>query len=92
MNNFEIFMLIAFGVMTIVTFAVFAADKIKAKKDLWRIPEVVLFACCFLLGGVGGLLGMYICRHKTRHWYFVVFVPIFAIISVAAVVLTFIYT
>lgn len=92
MNIYEKIMLIAFGAMTLVTFIVFAADKIKAKNGMWRIPEAVLLGCSFFLGGVGGLLGMAICRHKTKHWYFVLLVPLFAAISVAAVVLTFIYT
>ena len=48
------------------------ADKRLAKKKKWRIPEKTLFLVVGLGGSLGGLLGMYLFRHKTRHWYFVV--------------------
>jgi uncharacterized membrane protein YsdA (DUF1294 family) len=37
-----------------------------------------------LFGGVGALLAMRICRHKTRHIRFQVLVPIACLITVAA--------
>ncbi len=87
----EIAVTAAFAVMTLITFILFAADKAKAKKGAWRIPEAVLFGFSFFLGGVGGLLGMIVCRHKTKHVSFCVLIPLFAVLSVAAVVVTFIY-
>ena len=66
-------------------------DKSKAKRGKRRISEAALLTASFLMGGVGGLLGMLICRHKTKHWYFCLLVPIFAVLSVGAVVLTYIY-
>ena len=62
-----------------------------AEKGAWRIPEAVLFGFSFFLGGVGGLLGMIVCRHKTKHVSFCVLIPLFAVLSAAAVVVTFIY-
>ena len=41
------------------------ADKIKAKKAAWRIPEAVLLGIGFLGGSLGCTLGMYLFRHKT---------------------------
>lgn len=80
---------VAFIVMTVVTFLMFALDKAKSKGKGRRIPEAALLSCSFLLGGVGGLLGMVICRHKTAHWYFCVLVPLFAVLSASALAAAF---
>lgn len=45
-------------------------DKRRAKKNLWRIPEKVLFGVALLGGAFGTTYGMYRFRHKTKHWYF----------------------
>ena len=41
------------------------ADKQRAKKHRWRIPESVLLASAALGGSLGALLGMWLFRHKT---------------------------
>ena len=46
-------------------------DKHFARTHRRRIPERTLIATAALGGSLGGLLGMYLFRHKTRHWYFV---------------------
>ena len=48
----------------------FLVDKRRAKKDLWRIKEKTLFLPVLLGGGVGGIAGMKVFHHKTKHWYF----------------------
>ncbi len=58
------------GVMSVIAFFTYLADKIKAKKGAWRIRESVLLGLGFLGGAVGALLAMNICRHKTKHFYF----------------------
>lgn len=87
----EIVVSVAIAAMTAITFILFAADKSKAKRGAWRIPEAVLLGCSFLLGGVGGLLGMYCLRHKTKHMRFVLLVPLFAVIDIVFVVFVFWY-
>ncbi len=57
-------------VMNLLAFALMGADKRKARRGAWRIPEMTLFLVTALFGGLGGTLGMYYFRHKTRHWYF----------------------
>lgn len=57
-------------VMGVIAFALYGADKYKAIKGKWRIPEAVLLSIGFLGGSIGALLGMYLFRHKTKHWYF----------------------
>lgn len=59
-------------------FVLMLADKHKAKKKLWRIPEATLMTVAALGGSVGSLLGMYTVRHKTRHPKFAVGIPLLA--------------
>lgn len=51
-------------------------DKRRAIKHMWRVPEKMLFGCSLLGGSIGTWAGMYLFRHKTRHWYFVVGMPL----------------
>lgn len=57
-------------------FALMLADKWKARKNLWRIPEATLMTVAALGGSVGSLLGMYTVRHKTKHPKFTVGIPL----------------
>lgn len=43
------------------------ADKRKARRGAWRIPEATLMGIAAAGGSLGSLLGMYLFRHKTRH-------------------------
>ena len=56
--------------INLVTFAVYGADKRRARRGAWRVPEKTLFLLPLLGGSVGALLGMRVFRHKTKHWYF----------------------
>ncbi len=58
------------AVISLAAFVLYGADKSKAKRGKWRIPEKVLLGVSFFGGAVGGLLGMTLFRHKTKHWYF----------------------
>lgn len=53
-----------------------ALDKRHARRGQRRVPERVLFAAALLSGSAGAWAGMYLFRHKTRHWYFVVGMPL----------------
>ncbi|NLK12416.1 MAG: DUF1294 domain-containing protein [Candidatus Phytoplasma sp.] len=63
--------LVVYAVMSLITFLLYFSDKRKAIKNKWRIPESTLLLSSFLLGSLGGLMGLYQLRHKTKHWYFV---------------------
>ena len=52
------------------------ADKHKARKNLWRIPERVLMGTAILGGSLGVFIGMRLFRHKTQHPKFSIGVPI----------------
>jgi len=59
-------------------------DKSKARKGLWRIPEKTFFIVSLLGGSIGTLAGMYAFHHKTKHWYFVVFIPVIIAVQIIA--------
>ncbi|MBE6604582.1 MAG: DUF1294 domain-containing protein [Ruminococcaceae bacterium] len=67
MISFYLIYLIALSVITLI---LYGADKRRARANAWRIPERVLLGASLLGGAVGGLLGMRLFRHKTKHWYF----------------------
>ena len=67
-------------------FLLMLADKRKAQKNLWRIPESTLFTAAAFGGSIGCLIGMYAVRHKTRHWKFVLGMPAILIAQVALAV------
>lgn len=69
--------------INLVTFAVYGADKRRARRGAWRVPEKTLFLLPLLGGSVGALLGMRVFRHKTKHWYFVWGVPAILLAQVA---------
>ena len=60
----------ALALLSVITYCLYGADKKKAKRGEWRIPEKVLLGFSFFGGGIGGYLAMQIFRHKTKHWYF----------------------
>ena len=53
--------------VNVLLFALMGIDKRRAKRGLWRIPEKTLFLTAALGGSIGGILGMRLFRHKTRH-------------------------
>ncbi len=62
------------------------SDKKRAVRHTWRIPEKTLFALSLLGGSIGTWAGMYLFHHKTKHWYFVVGMPLILIIQIAALI------
>ncbi len=58
------------------------ADKQRAKKKRWRIPEATLMGIALLGGSAGSLAGMYLFRHKTRHRKFTVGIPLILAVQV----------
>ena len=71
------------AVINFIGFFIMGADKAKAKKGAWRIPEKMFFIVSLLGGGLGSWIGMYTFRHKTKHWYFVIGIPAIFIVELA---------
>lgn len=76
--------LVYLAVMNITGFCLMGIDKKKAVKHRWRVPEKTLFAASLLGGSIGTWAGMYVFRHKTRHWYFVVGMPAILVTQIIA--------
>lgn len=70
-------------IVNVVSFFLMLIDKRKAKKHRWRIRESTLLGICAIGGSVGGLLGMYLLRHKTLHKQFSIGIPAMLIAQVA---------
>ena len=62
------------------------ADKLCAKMHKRRIPERTLFAAAIAGGALGGTVGMYSFRHKTRHTAFAVGFPLLTVVQIALVI------
>ncbi len=75
--------LITLAVLNLVSFCLMAYDKRCAKSGRRRVPEKTLFLAAACFGGLGGVLGMTLCRHKTKHWYFRLFFPVLLIVQTA---------
>lgn len=63
-------------------FILMGADKLKARRGSWRIPEKALFLSAILGGSLGAMLGMLVFRHKTKHMSFVIGMPMIFFIEI----------
>ena len=68
-------------IINVIGFAIMGIDKKRSIKKEWRIKEATLFIIALIGGGIGSVFGMYSFRHKTKHWYFVVGMPLIAILN-----------
>jgi len=75
------FLILITLVMSLISFISMGWDKKQAKAHAWRVPEKTLFLLALLLGAPGGTLGMWLFRHKTKHWYFALGFPLIAIVQ-----------
>ena len=68
-------------VINAFSLALMLTDKLRAKKNLWRIPEATLIGVAALGGSLGCLLGMRIFRHKTLKPKFFLGVPMILVLQ-----------
>lgn len=80
------FILLYLLLINAVAFLLMLADKRKAQKKLWRIPESTLLTAAAFGGSIGALAGMYTFRHKTKHLKFTLGVPAILIAQIALAV------
>ena len=72
--------------INIIAFLAMGVDKWKAKRNAWRIPEQTLLSLVVLGGGIGGIAGMYVFRHKTKKTRFYIGFPVILIVEIAVVI------
>jgi uncharacterized membrane protein YsdA (DUF1294 family) len=65
---------------SVALFTLYGIDKTQAKINGWRVPEAVLHSLALIGGFIGGWLGMFTFRHKTKH-------PIFKVVLAIATVI-----
>mgnify|MGYP003419824150 CR=1 FL=1 len=81
--NYLYVIVIYLSILNLVGLLVMWLDKAKAQGNAWRIPEKSLFLISLIGGSIGTWAGMYIFRHKTKHWYFVAGLPVIFFIQLA---------
>jgi len=69
-----------------LTFVAYYFDKRQAIKNHYRISEKLLLFLSFLSGGVGALLAMKICHHKTTRKKFIYLNLLFLLLSLCLVI------
>lgn len=91
MNGAILCVLILLAITNLLSFFLMWYDKRCARKGKWRVKESTLFIACACFGGVGGVLGMNLLRHKTKHWYFKLFFPLMLVVQVILLCLGALY-
>ena len=66
----------------LTAFILMGVDKRRARRGEWRVSEKALFLPAVLGGALGGVLGMKVFRHKTRHWYFRFGFPLLLLVQI----------
>ena len=66
-------------------FLLMLADKLKAKRGAWRIPEKTLLGVAAAGGSIGSLAGMYCFRHKTKHVQFTLGIPLIMAVQIGLI-------
>lgn len=77
--------------INLITFVVYGIDKVKAKRQRWRVRESTLILLALLGGSVGAALGMKVWRHKTRHRKFSIGIPAILIAQTCLAVYTLMF-
>lgn len=72
-------------IMSAAAFAAYGADKRRARRGDWRIPERTLLRLALLMGAPGALAAMRRFRHKTLRRKFTVSVPVFACLQITLI-------
>lgn len=83
------FLLVYLLLINAAGFLLMLADKHRARKNLWRIPERVLITISVLGGSIGTIAGMKLFRHKTRHLKFTIGIPVILALQITAAILIY---
>ncbi|MBQ8187348.1 MAG: DUF1294 domain-containing protein [Clostridia bacterium] len=70
------FFVIYLCVISLIAVIVTVADKVKAKRGKWRVPEATLLLISAMGGSVAMYVTMHTIRHKTKHIKFMLGIPL----------------
>ncbi|MBC3888316.1 DUF1294 domain-containing protein [Acetobacterium paludosum] len=89
MKNFILYLILYLIIINFVTFFLFWKDKRRSKRDAWRIPEKTLLIFSVVGGSVGGIMGMKVFHHKTKHLQFSLGLPVILLFQVGIAAVAF---
>jgi len=70
--------------LNVIAFLTMLYDKLRSSRTgAKRISEGKLFFMAAAFGSVGVYIGMFVCRHKTKKWYFLIGIPLIMLQNVA---------
>ena len=68
--------------INVLSFFIMGLDKVKAKKQRYRISENTLLFIALIGGSLGSYLAMYCFHHKTKHIKFSMGIPLILFIQI----------
>ena len=71
--------------ISLVSAVVTIADKRKAEKGAWRVPEATLLLLSALGGSAAMYLTMHLIRHKTKHIKVMLGIPLIIVFQIIVV-------
>jgi uncharacterized membrane protein YsdA (DUF1294 family) len=79
------------AVISVLAVCVTVFDKLSAKAHGRRVPELTLFLLALIGGSAAMYLTMLIIRHKTRHFKFMIGLPLIILIQIALIFCLFLF-
>ncbi len=90
MQNISLFLILLFLAINLLAFLIMLLDKSKSRRSgAERISEGMLFFLATVFGSVGVLAGMFVFRHKTQKWYFLIGIPLLILQNVSLLYLVY---
>lgn len=84
MISIRIFSLV-YLIWNLYVMTIMRSDKRRAKKHMWRVPELTLLLMGVGFGGIGLYTGMKVFHHKTSHLKFVMGVPFIILLNIIVI-------
>ena len=86
MEALPVFAALWLTLWSLALFLLMGRDKGLAQRGARRVPEKRLFLLAALGGAIGGLAGMYVFHHKTKHASFILGFRALALVQAAALI------
>ena len=90
--NWLLIICIIIVIVNLFAFLAMLIDKMKSRNPVYRrISEGMMFFWAAIGGSLGIYLGMFVCRHKTKKWYFLLGMPLMIIQNTALTYLAYLF-